>query len=73
MLEGALTQADVGALPGVAEVSATGAGYTARLDGTATGQDALKAAFARDLDIRRFEVREPTLHDAFIVLTGDQA
>jgi ABC-2 type transport system ATP-binding protein len=39
----------------------------------AHAQDALKAAFARDLDLRRFEVREPSLHDAFIVLTGGRA
>jgi ABC-2 type transport system ATP-binding protein len=28
------------------------------------------AAFGLGLDIRRFELREPHLHDAFIVLTG---
>ena len=35
------------------------------------GQEALKAAFLGGLDVRRFELREPTLHDAFISLTGD--
>ena len=35
------------------------------------GQDALKAAFLNGLDVRRFELREPSLHDAFIGLTGD--
>ena len=35
------------------------------------GQEALKAAFLNGLDVRRFELREPTLHDAFIGLTGD--
>jgi ABC-2 type transport system ATP-binding protein len=35
------------------------------------GQEALKAAFLGGLDVRRFELREPTLHDAFIGLTGD--
>ncbi|MBU3974462.1 MAG: ABC transporter ATP-binding protein, partial [Alphaproteobacteria bacterium] len=34
-------------------------------------QEALKAAFLGGLDVRRFELREPTLHDAFIGLTGD--
>ncbi|MEJ0066754.1 MAG: hypothetical protein WDM85_16175 [Caulobacteraceae bacterium] len=33
-------------------------------------QAALKAAFARDLDISRLELKEPHLHDAFITLTG---
>jgi ABC-2 type transport system ATP-binding protein len=37
----------------------------------AGGQEALKAAFLTGLDVRRFELREPTLHDAFIGLTGD--
>jgi ABC-2 type transport system ATP-binding protein len=37
----------------------------------AAGQDALKAAFLTGLDVRRFELKEPTLHDAFIDLTGD--
>ena len=32
---------------------------------------ALKAAFERGLDVTRFEAPEPSLHDAFIVLTGD--
>jgi ABC-2 type transport system ATP-binding protein len=72
LLEGALTGPDVAALPGVAAVQRTEAGFSARLAADATGQEALKTAFARDLDIRRFEVKEPTLHDAFIVLTGDQ-
>jgi ABC-2 type transport system ATP-binding protein len=73
LLEGALTQADIAALPGVLAVERSGPGYSATLAPSANGQDALKAAFARDLDIRRFEVREPTLHDAFIVLTGGAA
>jgi ABC-2 type transport system ATP-binding protein len=72
LLEGALAEADVAALPGVLAVERRGEGFSARLAPDATGQDALKAAFARDLDVTRFEVKEPTLHDAFIVLTGDQ-
>jgi ABC-2 type transport system ATP-binding protein len=39
----------------------------------AAGQDALKAAFAAGLDVSRFELREPTLHDAFITLTGGES
>jgi ABC-2 type transport system ATP-binding protein len=77
LLEGGLDRAAVAALPGVAGVEvdeplADDAGGRRIIAGLAPGapaQDALKAAFARDLDLRRFEVREPTLHDAFIVLT----
>jgi ABC-2 type transport system ATP-binding protein len=36
----------------------------------ASVQDALRAVFAQGLDVNRFEMKEPTLHDAFIVLTG---
>jgi ABC-2 type transport system ATP-binding protein len=32
----------------------------------------LRAAFSQGLDLRRFELKEPSLHDAFIALTGDQ-
>jgi ABC-2 type transport system ATP-binding protein len=30
----------------------------------------LRAVFAEGLDVNRFEMKEPSLHDAFIVLTG---
>ncbi len=33
----------------------------------------MRAAFARGSEINRFELREPGLHDAFIVLTGAAA
>ena len=46
---------------------------TATLAPGAEAQAALKAAFAAGLDLRRFDLREPTLHDAFIVLTGGEA
>jgi ABC-2 type transport system ATP-binding protein len=75
VLEGALDRAAVEALPGVAGVEAEeeadggGRRFVAALAPGAEAQGALKAAFARDLDLRRFEVREPSLHDAFIVLT----
>ena len=70
-LEGGLSEADVRALPGVLSAEPAGEGWSARLAAYAPAQDALKAAFARGLDVRRFEVKEPTLHDAFIVLMGD--
>ena len=78
VLEGALDESTVAGLPGVAGVTIEDAEdghrrFTAALDKGASGQDALKAAFARGLDIVRFELREPTLHDAFITLTGGEA
>ncbi|CAN5236865.1 ABC transporter ATP-binding protein [soil metagenome] len=75
-LEGAIDANAVGGLPGV-----TGVETIAELDGVRTlkaalaanaaGQETLKAAFLTGLDVRRFELRQPSLHDAFIDLTGD--
>lgn len=75
-LEGDISAAAVSALPGVAEVepgqSTTGAPVLrAHLAPGAAGQEALKAAFVGGMDVRRFNLKEPTLHDAFINLTGD--
>jgi ABC-2 type transport system ATP-binding protein len=76
VLEGDFQRAAVAALPGVARleaeepVEAGGAHrFTAALAPGGEAQETLRAAFAGGLDLRRFEVREPTLHDAFIVLT----
>jgi len=74
-LEGAIDPAAASALPGVSgvEVISDDAGVRvlkAALAQGAAGQEALKAAFLGGLDVRRFELREPTLHDAFINLTG---
>ena len=70
--------AAVATLPGVTGVvsepaEAGGVRLTAALADGASGQEALKAAFLKGLDIVRFELKEPTLHDAFIVLTGGQS
>ncbi len=75
-LEGALTREQVTGLPGVSEVIDAGAGE----DGTSrwrlrflpgvTPNEALKTVLVGGLDVRRFEAHEPTLHDAFIVLTN---
>ena len=71
VLEGAATDAEIRDLPGVAEAVVDEAGVrTVSLRPGAAAHDALRAAFARGLDLTRFEVREPSLHDAFIVLTG---
>jgi ABC-2 type transport system ATP-binding protein len=77
VLEGEVDEAAVAGLPGVESVAVDttedGARrFTAALAKGAAGQDALKAAFAGGLDISRFELREPTLHDAFITLTGGE-
>lgn len=80
-LEGALPAEAVVGLPGVTAVEAVAgeglepgvAAYRAALAPGAAPQEALKAAFARGLDVRRFEMKEPSLHDAFIVLTGGRA
>jgi ABC-2 type transport system ATP-binding protein len=75
LLEGRFDAHALEGLPGVAELSATpgvdGVNLiSAALTKGAPAQEALREAFARGLDIRRFELREPQLHDAFLVLTG---
>lgn len=76
VLEGALDEAAVAGLPGVVSVTVETLEdghrrFTAALGKGAAGQEALRAAFDRDLDLVRFEMREPSLHDAFIALTGE--
>ena len=79
VLEGALDEAAAKALPGVSAIETVEPleggerRITATLAPGAEPQAALKAAFAAGLDLRRFDLREPTLHDAFIVLTGGEA
>ena len=74
LLEGGLTPAEVYALPGVDAVTELPIAGVRRLSATlsrgAAPQATLKAAFQRDLDVTRFQVEAPTLHDAFIALTG---
>jgi len=74
VLEGPFDPAAVADLPGLdgfaSEPSQEGGiRVTAALKPGAPAQDALRAAFARGLDIQRFELKEPHLHDAFITLT----
>ena len=75
-LEGDIALETARALPGVATVEVLandGDSRTLRaaMAPGANGQDALRAAFVQGLDVRRFQMREPSLHDAFIELTGD--
>lgn len=77
-LEGRISAEEAAGLPGVSAVESTAVegeeagvySHRAALSKTADPQAALKAAFARGLDVRRFEMKQPSLHDAFIVLTG---
>jgi ABC-2 type transport system ATP-binding protein len=78
VLEGALTCASLAGAPGVVSVAhepieGGRTRLTAELAPGAPVQAALRAAFERDLDISRLELKEPRLHDAFIVLTGHGA
>ncbi|MBL0948568.1 ATP-binding cassette domain-containing protein [Brevundimonas sp.] len=75
-LEGDIAVESARALPGVVSVEIVRSDgpvqvLKAELASGGRGQEALKAAFLNGLDVRRFELREPTLHDAFIGLTGD--
>lgn len=75
-LEGEIAPEQAKSLPGVVGVETLRTEGAVRvlkaeLAAGGRGQEALKAAFLGGLDVRRFELREPTLHDAFIGLTGD--
>jgi ABC-2 type transport system ATP-binding protein len=77
-LEGPFDPTALADLPGlhqfeVSPFDGAGVRVTAALRAGAPAQDALRDAFAMGLDISRFELREPNLHDAFIVLTRDGA
>jgi len=76
IFEGEFDPAALAELPGLGDraVEALDGGLirvTATLAADAPAQAALMAAFGLGLDIRRFELREPHLHDAFIVLTNN--
>ncbi len=78
-IEGTFSQADLLALPGIRTAvdmgpaeGAEGHLWACELVTGASPHTALKAAFVKGLDVGRFEAREPSLHDAFIVLTGGE-
>jgi ABC-2 type transport system ATP-binding protein len=78
LLEGPFDSATLGEIPGIADLTvehlASGAiRVNAALRKGAPAQEALREAFAKGLDIHRFELREPHLHDAFLMLTGEEA
>lgn len=75
VLEGQFDPAAIADLPGLDGLATEpseegGVRVTAALKPGAPAQEALRAAFARGLDIQRFELKEPHLHDAFITLTN---
>lgn len=73
-MEGAIAPEAAAALPGVASVESEDRGETRRIRATlkagGAGHETLRAAFVQGLDVRTFQMREPSLHDAFIGLTG---
>jgi ABC-2 type transport system ATP-binding protein len=75
-IEGQVSEAELLALPGIASAEVIGSGeegvplWRCRMEAGRNAHEALKAAILKNLDIRRFEAREPSLHEAFIVLTG---
>ena len=75
--EGDLAPEAISALPGVAEVVVSDLPGGRRLEVWLTpGMEAhqtLSAAFRAGLPVRRFESREPGLHEAFLLLTGNRA
>jgi ABC-2 type transport system ATP-binding protein len=78
LLEGRFEPDALANLPGVAGTTHEAAGESevrvvAALKNGASAQETLREAFARGLAISRFELREPHLHDAFIVLTKEEA
>ena len=77
VLEGAIPETasnDLPGLQGAAWESADGGGrLTAQLAAGAQVQAPLQAAFSRGWEISRFELKEPSLHDAFIRLAGGGA
>jgi len=76
LLEGVFDPAALADLPGIASLTPEplepeGVRVSVALKPGAPAQEALRVAFAKGLDIRRFELREPHLHDAFLLLTGE--
>lgn len=76
LLEGVFPIDALKDLPGLGEITATDldAGMiraTAEMNTGMPVHAVLKQAFDKNLDITRFELREPSLHDAFISLTHD--
>jgi ABC-2 type transport system ATP-binding protein len=62
------------ALPGVRHLEARGEGrWQLELEPGASASAVLEACFERSLRLRRFDVREPDLHEVFVHLVGPSA
>lgn len=75
VMEGAIPESAAEGLPGLSSAAwqalePGGARITALLVPGAPVQAPLQAAFSKGWEISRFELKEPSLHDAFIVLAG---
>jgi len=77
-LEGGVEPEQIATLPGVVAVERIAPAerggpprVSAVVAAGAPVQDTLRAVFAQGYDVSRFEMKEPSLHDAFIVLTGE--
>jgi ABC-2 type transport system ATP-binding protein len=64
----------LGSLPGVRNASDEGGGWwRLELEPGASSSAVLEACFERSLRLKRFEVREPDLHEVFVHLVGPAA
>jgi ABC-2 type transport system ATP-binding protein len=75
LLEGRFDPGAMSDLPGLSGLTVEpledgGVRAIVALQANIPAQDVLRAAFAKGFDLSRFELREPNLHDAFIVLTN---
>ncbi|MEY4691868.1 MAG: hypothetical protein RIT19_2193 [Verrucomicrobiota bacterium] len=65
---------DWGGFPGVRASATEGSGrWRLELEPGASSASVLEACFERSLRLRRFEVREPDLHEVFVHLVGPEA
>lgn len=76
-VEGGVAAGELARLPGVVAVEPAPPAelggrprLSAMVAPDAPVQETLRALFTEGLDVARFEMKEPSLHDAFIVLTG---
>lgn len=75
-VEGVEDAATLGALPGVSDVrrSAEGLGaFDVTMHDSANPQDLMRNCFQNGIELTAFRYHEPTLHDVFLHLVGDDA
>ncbi len=64
---------ELAALPGVRGLTRRDDGWEARLADGVSGEAVLRACFDRGLTLEGFDMSEPSLHDVFVHLIGDEA